>query len=62
MSQAWLRFARTGDPNHAGLPKWQRYDAVTRPTMIFDRESCLKHDPYPCLRAEMDRLDVPSAL
>jgi para-nitrobenzyl esterase len=35
---AWVAFARTGNPNHAGLAQWSPYDAKTRPTMIFDKE------------------------
>ena len=35
---AWVAFARTGNPNHAGLAQWSPYDAETRPTMIFDKE------------------------
>ena len=50
MSAAWVAFARTGNPNTAGLPDWPRYDASTRPTMIFDVESRLVNDPDPEVR------------
>ncbi|MEU6282749.1 carboxylesterase family protein [Streptomyces sp. NPDC047028] len=36
MHQAWIAFARTGDPNHAGLPTWQPYGEADRTTMRFD--------------------------
>ncbi len=36
---AWVSFVKEGDPNNAALPEWPRYDAATRPTMIFD-EPC----------------------
>ncbi|MFE5488119.1 carboxylesterase/lipase family protein [Streptomyces sp. NPDC056527] len=36
MHQAWIAFARTGDPNHAAMPTWDPYDADTRTTMRFD--------------------------
>jgi para-nitrobenzyl esterase len=45
MSRAWLAFARSGNPNHAGLPQWPAYSAATRPTMIFDRECKVTNDP-----------------
>jgi len=38
MSQAWIRFARTGDPNGAGLPEWRAYTGDRPATMVFDDE------------------------
>jgi len=46
MSKAWVAFARTGDPNHGGLPGWTKFDTTTRATMIFDNECRLVNDPY----------------
>jgi para-nitrobenzyl esterase len=37
MSDAWIRFARTGDPNHAQLPHWSPVTDEKLTTMIFDR-------------------------
>jgi para-nitrobenzyl esterase len=36
MSEAWLAFARSGNPNTKALPEWPRYNAQRRPTMQFD--------------------------
>jgi para-nitrobenzyl esterase len=36
MCDAWIQFARTGNPNHAQLPRWPAYAADTQATMIFD--------------------------
>jgi para-nitrobenzyl esterase len=44
VSEAWIAFARRGDPSHAGLPAWKPYSAEQRNTMILD---------VPC-RAEVD--------
>jgi para-nitrobenzyl esterase len=45
ISEALLAFARNGDPNHAGIPRWQPYSLQRRETLIFDVESRLQHDP-----------------
>ncbi|MET9610655.1 carboxylesterase family protein [Streptomyces sp. NPDC006512] len=36
MHRAWIAFVRTGDPNHAGLPRWDPYERGERTTMRFD--------------------------
>ena len=45
MSDALLAFARTGDPNHAGLPHWPQYELNRRATMLFDARSTVADDP-----------------
>ena len=51
ISDAWINFARKGDPNHPGLPRWPKYDAVNRPVMLFDETCEVKPDPEKELRA-----------
>jgi len=45
MSDAFIAFARSGDPNHAGLPQWRPYDLQTRSTLLFDVDCKLADDP-----------------
>ena len=45
MSEAWLAFARTGDPNHPGIPTWAPYTTTRRDTMIFDVPCRAEQDP-----------------
>ena len=49
LSETWIAFAATGNPNtdKSGLPKWDPYDAEKRPVMIFDKESRVQFDPLP---------------
>ena len=45
VSQAWIHFARNGNPNHAGLPHWPDYDAAKRATLFFDNPCFVKNNP-----------------
>jgi para-nitrobenzyl esterase len=45
MADAWIQFARTGDPNHAGMPRWSPFSPQTAPTMIFDNNTRLELNP-----------------
>ncbi|WP_445513824.1 carboxylesterase/lipase family protein [Stenotrophomonas sp. 3(2025)] len=45
MSDALIAFARTGDPNHAGMSQWAPYGVPQRQTMVFDRHSRVVDDP-----------------
>jgi para-nitrobenzyl esterase len=55
MSDAWLAFARTGDPNTEELPEWPRYDATRRATMVFDTKSRVIDDPDRAIREVFQR-------
>jgi len=46
VSGAWVAFARTGNPNHKGLPNWKPFDNTQRATMILNNECKLVNDPY----------------
>jgi para-nitrobenzyl esterase len=45
ISTAWVNFARTGNPNHSGLPYWPTYTANTRATMYLDTSCEVRNDP-----------------
>jgi para-nitrobenzyl esterase len=43
MSWAWINFARSGNPNHKGLPTWPKYTPENGATMLFDNVSSIKN-------------------
>ncbi len=45
MGRAWTSFARTGNPNHSGMPHWPAYTADTRATMYFDTPCAVRNNP-----------------
>ena len=47
MSAAWVAFARTGSPNHKGIPAWTPFTADQRATMVFGAgpDARLVNDP-----------------
>lgn len=46
VSGAWVAFARTGNPNHEGLPAWPAYTRTGGAVMLFDTTSAVRqhHD------------------
>ena len=55
MMDAWLAFARTGNPSTPALP-WPPHDAATRPTMVFDVTTEVQPAPRDAERATIDAL------
>jgi para-nitrobenzyl esterase len=55
IQDAWIAFARTGRPDHEGLPPWPSYEASARRTMILDRRCRVETAPREAERAFWDR-------
>ena len=45
MADAWIAFARHGDPNHSGLPAWAPVTGKALPTMMFNDDCVVLNDP-----------------
>jgi para-nitrobenzyl esterase len=45
MSEAFIAFARTGDPNCAAIPAWGKYTLPQRPTLVINETSAMVDDP-----------------
>lgn len=50
ISSAWVNLARTGNPNHKGLPEWPAYTADNKAIMVFDVPNHVEIDPGAELR------------
>jgi len=46
MMDAWIAFARTGNPNHENIPELPAYDKEKRATILFDKQVTVEEDPY----------------
>jgi para-nitrobenzyl esterase len=46
MQDAWLSFARSGDPSCASIGTWSPYNESRRATMIFNETTKLEDSPY----------------
>jgi para-nitrobenzyl esterase len=55
VSDAWIAFARTGDPNTPKLPHWPAFNATERPTMVINNQSKVVSDPIREQRVAMFR-------
>jgi len=45
MSETFIAFARTGNPNNKLIPAWKKYSMEHRETMVFDVPPRLENDP-----------------
>jgi para-nitrobenzyl esterase len=57
VSEAWIAFAGSGNPNtkKSGLPNWEPYSAAKRAVMIFDNQCRVAYDPQKDQREIFDR-------
>ena len=58
MQQAWVNFARTGNPNAAGKEDWKKYEPDTRTTLIYDKKGYICQDPKSTQRQAWADLNI----
>ena len=56
MSESWIAFAKTGNPNNKAVPNWPAYDPKTRATMVFNVETTIVNDPRGSERVLFDQV------
>ncbi len=56
MAQSWINFAKTGNPNHKGIPQWPSFNAQKGAMMIFDNKCQVKIDPDGEARQTLERI------
>ena len=42
VSDSWIAFARTGDPNQPKLPHWPAFNVAERPVMVLSSTALLE--------------------
>jgi para-nitrobenzyl esterase len=52
-SGAWVALARSGNPNHEGLPEWPSWSEANKAVMLFDSPCRVAKDPGAELRAQL---------
>lgn len=55
LSDTWIAFARTGDPNTPKLPHWPAFNSTERSTMVINNQSTVINDPIREQRIAMFR-------
>ena len=56
MSRYWTNFAKTGDPNGPGLPKWPAFNAAHQQAMVFGQDGG-HAQPFPNLK-KLEAMDA----
>jgi para-nitrobenzyl esterase len=56
MMDAWIAFAKTGNPNHEGIPDWPSYDVEKRATMFLGKECKITNAAFDKEREAWDGL------
>lgn len=59
MMDAWINFARSGNPSGGECPDWPAYDVEQRPVMVFDAARTLVYDAFGAERKLFD--DAPES-
>ncbi|MDJ0852499.1 MAG: carboxylesterase/lipase family protein [Myxococcota bacterium] len=60
MQDAWLAFARRGDPSHADLPDWPRYSLPERATMVLDSRCAAESSRFEDARRFWESIQAPT--
>jgi para-nitrobenzyl esterase len=55
LSDTWIAFARTGNPNNPKMPRWPAFNATDRATMVMDNTCVVVNDPLKEQRVAMFR-------
>ena len=56
MMDAWLSFARTGNPNHKGIPQWPTYEKNNRSTLVFGNQIKIANTLFEKERKALDEI------
>jgi para-nitrobenzyl esterase len=56
ISGAFAEFARSGNPNHSGIPTWPVFDPQRRQTMVFNNDTRVESDPHGAERKALTNL------
>ena len=56
MMDAWVAFAKTGDPSCESAGPWPQYEPTRRQSMIFGKQTHVEDAPFEAERALLDQM------